>query len=418
MAGRSDRPLAPGRVVTATIRSEIPDAGAANPQRDTGRPRGKLLTVLAANVFGGAEVQTHALLSGLCAQFEVTLLTHARIAGRFAGLPLTLIEFERFGLDSPYYYGWRNVQAYGRAIARVARDRRAEIVYAVMHNSSLFVAAARWSHPWLMRRRALIGSLHGSFVGCFQQRGAPPTRVETAAIRAVVKTMGAIVTPSRGVADELIEVFGARPDRVHPIYNGFDLEAIRASADRPLPIPKNTRWIVTCCRLSEQKDFRTLIGAFSLIARRTEARLVIVGDGPERPAVEALIREHGLNGQVTLAGFQANPFPWIRAADVFVLSSFYEGFGNVIIEAFALGVPVIASDCPWGPSEIIEPDVHGYLFTPGDVAALASYLDRLLSDEALRFRLAEQALTRSAGFSLERMVAGYAARFATSRQVR
>lgn len=104
MAGRSDRPLAPGRVVTATIRSEIPDAGAANPQRGTGRPRGKLLTVLAANVFGGAEVQTHALLSGLCAQFEVTLLTHARIAGRFAGLPLTLIEFERFGLTAPYHH--------------------------------------------------------------------------------------------------------------------------------------------------------------------------------------------------------------------------------------------------------------------------------------------------------------------------
>jgi glycosyltransferase involved in cell wall biosynthesis len=369
--------------------------------------RTRLLVVLAANIFGGAEVQTHSLLTGLCRQFDVTLITHARIAGRFRDLPLTLVEFESFGLAAPYHYGWRNVLAYGRAIAAIAKQSAASLVYAVMHNSSLFAAAARWFHPLLMRKRAVTGSLHGSFAGCFEQRGSPATLTEAAAIRAVVKTMDAIVTPSQGVANELVETFGARADRTHAIYNGFDLDAIRKAAQDPLPVEKTGNWVLTCCRLSDQKDFRTLIEAFARASLPESTRLVILGEGPERNTIESLIREHGLGSRVLLPGFQSNPFPWIRSAEIFVLSSFFEGFGNVIVEAFALSIPAVASDCPWGPAEIIEHGVSGYLFPMRDSACLAQYLGHLFADESLRRRMGEAALQRSGEFSVQRMGTQY-----------
>lgn len=371
------------------------------------RTRPKLLVVLAANVIGGAELQTYARLTKLSSRFDVVLVTHKRITRRFGDLPLKLVEFENFGLSSPYNYGWRNVAAYGHAISRIASDQSSDIVYAVMHNSSLFIAAAFWLHPWVMRKPVLVGSLHGSFLGCFEQRSLPPTLVESATIRMVVKSMDAIVTPSRGVANELVDTFGAKPDRVHPIYNGHDLQHIRSLARQPLPVQKDARWVLTCCRLSDQKDFGTLLKGFSRIKQLATVQLIILGEGPERDAIDCLIHEFGLAGKVLLPGFQSNPFAWIRLADVFVLSSFYEGFGNVIVEAFALGVPVVASDCPWGPSEIIESGISGYLFKPGDASSLASHLDRLLEDESLRQQIGEAALIRSEHFSLDRMATQY-----------
>jgi len=390
--------------MTSVLRTRLrqspgPEAGVTAP---------KVLFVLAADVFGGAEAQTFTLLAQLCNWFDVSLLTHARIARRFTDLPLTLMEFEAFGLHAPYHYGLDNLVAYADAVSRVAADSNADVVHAVMHNSTLFAAAARILHPWSMRRRTLVGSLHGSFVGYFEQRAARATLRELAAIRTVIRLVDIIVTPSRGVADELTKVFGARPKLVYPIHNGFDLAAIRELSRAELPDRKVDLWIVTCCRLTDQKDFRTLIEAFSRTKSLPASKLIIVGDGPERTAIERLVGLHGLTGKVLLPGFQSNPFPWIRSADVFALSSHYEVFGNVIVEAFALGIPVVASDCRYGPREIIEPGVSGLLFQPGDVSALTSHLDGLLTDNSRRHEMGLAAAARSEHFSQEHMARQYA----------
>lgn len=375
----------------------------------------KILVVLAADVFGGAEVQTRTLLSRLSTSCDVTLLTHARIAARFRDIALTLVEFEALGLRAPYYYGWRNVVSYADAIAVAAVDHAAETVYAVMHNSSLFAAAARILHPRAMWRRTLIGSLHGSLVGYFQQRGVEARLREKVAIRAVIAAVDSIVTPSEGVANELIEVFGARANRVHAIYNGFDLERIRELGREQLPREKTGFWIVTCCRLNDQKDLGTLINAFAQVKSQPYAKLIIVGDGPERGAIETLVNRYNLGSAIIFAGAQVNPFPWIGAADIFVLSSHYEGFGNVIVEALALGVPVIASDCPWGPSEIVDDGVSGRLFEPGDTAALVRHIDDLLDDEHHRLEMGRAASHRAEHFSQDRMARQYSRLFATMR---
>ncbi len=130
--------------------------------------------------------------------------------------------------------------------------------------------------------------------------------------------------------------------------------------------------IMTVGRLKRVKNHALLIRAFAKVSEIQPARLMIVGDGELRDELEALIAELGLGGKVVLPGFVNDPTPLYRSADLFVLSSNYEGFGNVIVEAMACGVPVVSTDCPAGPSEILENGRFGTLVPVGDVDALAS----------------------------------------------
>lgn len=371
----------------------------------------RMLFVLASNTVGGAEVQTRALLESLCGRYHITLLTHAALADLFRPLDVDIVPFEGFGLTNPWDYSRSGFAAYAAAIAEMARRADAGLVYGVMHNASLFLVVASRLHPLALQGRMLLGSLHGSLEGYFAQRGAGPSRTEAALIRMALKSLEMVVTPSRGVARELVERFGARPGRVCAIHNGFDLAAICARAQHGRRPDKATPWVLTCCRLSDQKDFRTLLRAFAQVRIEPLPQLVIVGEGEMRAQIDAWARELGVEARVLLTGFEENPFGWMRQADVFVLSSFYEGFGNVLVEAMALGVPVVASDCQWGPAEIVEPGRSGELFPVGDDAALAAHLTRLLADPGRRERLAAGALERAARFSIQNMSEAYAALF-------
>ena len=124
-------------------------------------------------------------------------------------------------------------------------------------------------------------------------------------------------------------------------------------------------------RLAPQKDFPTLIRAFAQVRARHEARLLILGGGPERAHLQSLVGELGLDGDVGLPGWVTNPYPYMVRSAAFVLSSRWEGLPSVLIEALYCGVPVIATDCPSGPVEILEGGKHGMLVPVGDVDALA-----------------------------------------------
>lgn len=397
-----------GSVVLRDSQGANPEgANAASPHPEQAR----LLFVLASNTVGGAEVQTRALLESLCGRYRITLLTHAALADLFRPLDVDIVPFEGFGLTNPWDYSCSGFAAYAGAIADTAQGVDAGMVYGVMHNASLFLVVARRLHALALQGRLLIGSLHGSLEGYFAQRGAGASRTEAALIRMALKSLPMVVTPSQGVARELVERFGAQPGRVCAIHNGFDLAAIRARAQQGKRSDKAAAWVLTCCRLSDQKDFRTLLRAFAQVRIDPAPQLVIVGEGEMRAQIDAWACELGIEARVQLTGFEENPFGWMREADVFVLSSFYEGFGNVLVEAMALGVPVVASDCPWGPAEIVEPGGSGELFPVGDDAALAAHLTRLLAHPERRERLAAGALERAARFSIRNMSEAYAALF-------
>lgn len=156
-------------------------------------------------------------------------------------------------------------------------------------------------------------------------------------------------------------------------------------------------------RLSLQKDFPTLIRAFTIVRKQLPARLMILGEGEERPQIEAMIKELGLASEVALPGFVSNPYAFMSRAAVFVLSSVYEGLPTVLIEAMAVGTPVVSTDCPSGPREILGFGKYGMLVPVRDFEALANAIVTTLSDQTDVEGLRQQAQK----FSLENTVNGY-----------
>ena len=193
-----------------------------------------------------------------------------------------------------------------------------------------------------------------------------------------------IVAISRGVQDDIEKWVALPPGRVKTIYNPVVTKELTKLAAAPVPHPwledDRVPVILGAGRLTAQKDFPTLIKAFAIVRKQRPCRLVILGEGELRGKLEALVAELGLSGDVLMPGFIDNPFPWMKGADLFVFSSIFEGLGGVLIQAMACGTPVISTDCPSGPSEILEDGKWGRLVPVGDVAALAMAIELTLDE--------------------------------------
>jgi glycosyltransferase involved in cell wall biosynthesis len=183
-----------------------------------------------------------------------------------------------------------------------------------------------------------------------------------------------IVAVSTGVADDLLTSCGVPRERIDVIYNGV----VGGDFARKCAAPVDHPWfgagvpvIVAAGRLVEQKDFATLITAFATVARERDVRLVILGDGPLRSSLTQLAQSLGIAERIDMPGFRTNPLPYLREAALVVLSSRFEGFGMVLAEALACGTPVVSTDCPHGPAEILDYGRYGRLTPVGDRAALA-----------------------------------------------
>jgi glycosyltransferase involved in cell wall biosynthesis len=175
---------------------------------------------------------------------------------------------------------------------------------------------------------------------------------------------------------------------IQVIYNPVVTPDSREQAGAPLEHP----WfkageppvLLGVGRLCPQKDFPTLIQAFAQARKERSARLLILGEGRERPALEALVRGLGLEQDVAMPGFVENPLPYMAQSSLFVLSSRWEGLGNVLVEAMYCGVPLVATDCRHGPREILADGKYGTLIPVGDASALARAIQSGLNGKALR----------------------------------
>ena len=189
-----------------------------------------------------------------------------------------------------------------------------------------------------------------------------------------------IVAISHGVADDLSKITGIRRQRITVISNPVIGDDVATLAAMPVPHPwmaeREIPLFVFAGRLVAQKDPQTLLDGFGLLLKRQPARLVILGEGPLRTVLEQRAARMGISSSIVFAGFVADPRPWIQAARALVLTSRYEGLGNVIIEALGCGTPVIATDCPHGPAEILGHGQFGVLVAVGDAAALAAAMSR------------------------------------------
>jgi glycosyltransferase involved in cell wall biosynthesis len=184
-----------------------------------------------------------------------------------------------------------------------------------------------------------------------------------------------VVAVSDGVADDFANVTGFRRSSIRTIYNPVVTSGFSALAESPV----NDPWfavgeppvVLGVGRLTTQKDFPTLLHAFARVRSQRPARLLILGEGDKRTELEALAQQLGLTSDVRLPGYVDNPYAYMRRCAVFVLSSAYEGLPNALIEAMASGAPVVSTDCPSGPAEILERGRYGCLVPIGDADAMA-----------------------------------------------
>jgi glycosyltransferase involved in cell wall biosynthesis len=209
-------------------------------------------------------------------------------------------------------------------------------------------------------------------------------RLTTRLLPATYKLADGIIAVSEGVAQELCTLAPAVSSRVRviptPVLSPEVLEQGMEPAVHPwLAADAAEPVVLAAGRLQKQKGFGTLLKAFALVRQRQKARLIIIGEGDERQNLESCVESLGLQTDVSLPGFQSNPFSFMNQARVFVLASEFEGLPNVLIQAMAFGTPVVATDCKSGPREILEDGRLGALVPVGDVAELARAIERTLA---------------------------------------
>lgn len=203
-------------------------------------------------------------------------------------------------------------------------------------------------------------------------------------MRLVYPWADGVVAVSQGVADDLVHTLGIDASRVKVIYNPVVDDALLVKAKQPLEHPWFKQGeppvVLGVGRLTEQKDFEKLIRAYALVRAKRVVRLMILGEGKLRLQLETLVSQLGLKDDVALPGFVDNPFVYMARAAVFVLSSRSEGLPTVLIEAMACGAPVVSTDCPSGPREILEGGKWGLLVPVGNVSTLAQAMALTLDE--------------------------------------
>lgn len=215
------------------------------------------------------------------------------------------------------------------------------------------------------------------------------------------------IAVSQGAADDMARVARIPRECIRTIYNPFPVAEISHMSLEP-PIhpwffPGEPPVILAAGRLTVQKDYPILLKAFASIHNHRTVRLVILGEGSERTKLLTLAGELGIRDDFDLPGFWDHPYPLMARCRVFVNSSAWEGFGNVLVEALACGAQVVATDCPSGPAEILENGKYGKLVPVGDVVALARAIEEALDNPMSR----EFFIERAKVFSSETAVSSY-----------
>lgn len=252
--------------------------------------------------------------------------------------------------------------------AYLCATRPSVLITGMNHANFVAVAAAR-----LARRQTPVV--------CSIRRITDPATdlgfIRRTAIRWWLPRAAAVVAISQGVRDDLIHHFGPPAARTIVIHNpAYDETSATARRPPAIPLPGNIAGrplLVAIGRLQPVKGFSVLIRALAqLRASGLDVALAILGEGPERPSLEALARDLQLDDVVWMPGFVDDPYPYLRLASCVVVSSTSEGFCNVLVEALGAGAPIVSTDCPGGPSEILEGGRLGVLCRVGDAAAMAS----------------------------------------------
>ena len=364
-------------------------------------------------MFGGAERTTANLLQYLDRR-KIRRITLVAPAVLRRLLPQQYDDFHDttdYGIVGSFKDG-RQLLADAQRTAMLLQEVKPDVALGMMHYPSALVALGQRLGG---NRIKTVASFRGPFYEYMrhQERGFQRRLFLRTAVMGTAWLANRVIVPSRGTADELRRRFFVPTRRLAVIPNGIDLDiATHAARTDSLELADldrdETSVLCAMARLAPEKNLDLLLEAFRRIhAARPTTVLLILGDGPRRAELEAQIIAWGLAGAVRFLGHRANVFPYLRHADVFIHTCQFEGFGYAMLEAMACGTAVVATDCPYGPREVLGGGKYGVLAPPTDPAALAAAVLRLLADPTSRRMLAARGLERARELSIQRMVRAY-----------
>jgi glycosyltransferase involved in cell wall biosynthesis len=340
----------------------------------------KRLAIFLPGLYGGGAERTMLnLAQGLAGRGYAVDLVLAQAEGPYlVEVPesVRLVELHARRLRA-----WRTLASLPALVRYLRREQPEAILSALVHANIATLWARRLAG---VPQRAVINE-QNMFSRWNQQL---PNRSRWLALRLVRRFYpwaDGIVAVSKGVAHDLAQVVRIPDERIQVIYNPIVTPELqmkaRAPLKHPLLTPDGPPVILAVGRLTAQKDFATLIHAFALVRQAHPARLLILGEGEERSMLEALVRQLGLDQDVDLPGFVDNPYAYMAHASLFVLSSRWEGLPTVLVEALYCGAPIVATDCPSGPREILADGQYGQLVPVGNVVALAQAIEATLAGQ-------------------------------------
>jgi glycosyltransferase involved in cell wall biosynthesis len=314
---------------------------------------------------GGAERVTLNLVKGLIQQgMQVDLLLANCSGGFLSEVPPQVTTIDLKG---------KRVLFSLLPLVGYLRTYRPDLLLSVQAHTSLI---AVWAVRLARVQMPLVISLHTMFSTSLAAEPTLRNILINFLSRLSYHYADAAICISRAVAEDFINTTGMPREKTHVVHNPVVSPGLEQAAQELISHPwfesGSEPVILAVGRLAVVKDYPTLLSAFSLLYRKLPAHLLILGDGRERPRLEALVRQLGLTDNVQMPGFVQNPYAYMARARLLVLSSRWEGFGNVLVEALACGTPVVSTDCSGGPREILEGGRFGRLVPVGDAEALCS----------------------------------------------
>jgi len=376
----------------------------------------KILFLLPTYVFGGAERTFLNLLKGIDKnRFSICLVTSRDVYSYFQGLDIEkFIPIEDLGLAPGFISFGRFIHDIKR-VASLLKKETPDLAFGIMHYASALLVFAKKLFNIKVK---VVASPRGpltEYLRHFEHKFFRKMYLKWV-FSFFCRHADGLVVSSTGMKEECIRDYRAIPERVEVIPNSIDINDIKRKAEEEIDIdmpdcrsgrPAGFKFIVTSGRLQKEKNTPVLLKVFSELRKREEVKLLIVGDGSERKTLELLSHDLNIESDVIFVGYQNNPYKYIRKSDIFVHTCLFEGFANVIIEAMACGVPVIAVDCPYGPRDIVKHGGNGLLVPMNDEEALVDAILTLLHNRKLRDLIASRGTERAMDFSVHKMVENY-----------
>lgn len=359
----------------------------------------RLAIFVAFSGTGGVERVVYHLLQGLAAHdIEVDLLAVIGKRGWLPEIPWPNIRV----IDLKV----KHSQMALPALIRYLRAERPDVLMAAKDRAIRIAAlACRLAGA----KTRLVGQLHSNLSSLLDKKTPLQRWLRLAPMRWLFPYVDLLICVSQGLIEDTLNLVDFPRERIIALPNPVITPDIYPKSEQPVDHPwlngATVPVVIGAGRMTQEKDFATLIRAFARLRGDKDCRLLIIGDGPKRQELERLVEELHLTDFVAMPGYCANPYAWIKKTQLLVMSSIWEGSGNVLIEAMALGVPVVSTDCPWGPAETLAGGKFGALVPVGDDAALAQAmretLENPLPPEVLRGAVADFTVERSTQRYLE-----------------